>query len=209
MIVTSGEYKGFKVNNKHLNSIWLDKLLDLVDTALKYYNKPLGFHLRIRCKGDVSIGEITDRMMKFYNRKHKGRKKSNTFKPMYLIKKEFDASQDGSHYHLAFIIDGNKATPTSVRTMLAELYNHDLIYDYKPLEGKFGLYSGQIERSLKDVSQKLDYIDWLSYICKIETSVDGKACWFGGLNRRRLASAPKSCQHWTDFDDIVKWEAKY
>lgn len=184
------ELKGFKLNNpSSYPGVYLEptkRLIELVEQSVESFVRPIGFHIRFRLSPGRTISELTDWLAKAYSRPRpkKGRKKENTFRPLYLWTYENDPNhkdndpdgfrfQSGFHHHMALILDGHKATERSVHTLKTELLKAGLVLSLKvvAVEDDGETYDEPKAYSM-DLSQedgREAYVYWLSYICKVRT----------------------------------------
>jgi hypothetical protein len=176
--------KGYELNNsENYLGVYVEpflRLIEVVEHSTEVFSRPQGYHLRFRLADGVSIATLVDRLTKNYSRPGRGRKKENTFKPLFLWACESDPNYRffdddgvsrpgaGHHYHMAVLLDGRKASPTSLHALRTKLLKLGLVLDMAVIptmtpEGK-GYF-----KSLNSQLGREEYVFWLSYICKVRT----------------------------------------
>jgi hypothetical protein len=163
-------YMGYSINCSNTLPCYtgiLSHLFDRIKIAQIEFTRPLGFHVRFRLKDGTDPRILTDRLNKYYTLKRKGRKISNTFKPIWVKASELDPDQDGNHIHLAIILEGKKATKKSLDSFSAKLKKDGYLENYSvilPDDLKF-----QKGVNLNTEEGIAYYFEWLSYIAKVRS----------------------------------------
>lgn len=167
---------------------YLDKLILLVETACLTMYKPHAIHLRIKLQDGIQLKLVLDRLNKAVTNKSKS-------KPMYMVKRELDATQDGEHYHIAYIVDQyrvkspcdllDKALKRCVEnTLELKLVKH---YSIRKANHNAVWQEKEEVNSLPLLQYKEKALYWLAYLCKVRSTIDGqKCCWLAGTNNRRV-----------------------
>lgn len=171
-----------------------DRLIDLIEHARETFSRPQGYHLRFRLGDGVSISKFLDRLKKAYTRPGRSRKIENTFTPLYLWACENDTHHrdtdadgarygSGVHFHMAFILDGRKATGRSLHTLRDKFVADGTLLDMKIVPTMDSGDRKTYCQSLNNGAELHAYVYWLSYICKVRTKStfigSGKRKWGG------------------------------
>jgi len=200
--VVSNEYDSYILPKTDRNTntpmvfytAYLDKLILLVETACLTMYKPHALHLRLKLQDGIQLKLVLDRLNKAVTNKSKS-------KPMYLVKREIDATQDGEHYHIAYVIDQaqvkspcvllDKALTRCVENTL-EL---KLVKDYTIRKANLNAVWQEEKHevhSLELLKYKAKAVYWLSYLCKVRSTIEGqKCCWLAGTSNRRVIKRQK------------------
>ena len=145
--------------------------------------KPNILHLKVKLLDGIKLKLVTDRLTKSITAKSKS-------KPMFLVKREIDNSQLGEHYHLAIIIEQQYVySPcTLLDSVMQQCKTNELVQDYWICKANVGdLHSPNELNSLPINDYKDKAIYWLSYLCKVDTAMQGqKSLWLSGINNRKV-----------------------
>ena len=181
--VVYNHYRGYDLPNREYYCVWLDKLLKLLDTAQSVMYKPNVLHLKVKLLDGIQLKLVTDRLTKSVTAKSKT-------KPMFLVKREIDNSQLGEHYHLAIVIEKQYVySPCFLLDSIMQLCkDNDLVQDYWICKANVGDWITPDELNslpINDYKDKAVY--WLSYLCKVDTAMQGqKSLWLSGVNNRKV-----------------------
>lgn len=164
---------------------YLDKLILLVETACLTMYKPHAIHLRLKPQDGIQLKLVLDRLNKAVSNKAQS-------KPMYMVKRELDSTQDGEHYHIAYIVDQYrvKSPCKLLDKTLARCVENELVKHYTILKANLNAV-WQDEKHEVNSLELLKYKDkgvfWLSYLCKVRSTIDGQKCsWLAGTSNRRV-----------------------
>lgn len=164
---------------------YLDKLILLVETACLTMYKPHAIHLRLKLQDGIQLKLVLDRLNKAVTNKSKS-------KPMYMVKREIDATQDGEHYHIAYVIDQYrvKSPCDLLDKTLGRCVENELVLHYTILKANLNAV-WQDEKhevgSLPLLQYKNKGVFWLAYLCKVRSTIDGQKCsWLAGTSNRRV-----------------------
>ena len=168
---------------------YLDKLILLVETACLTMYKPHVMHLRLKLQDGIQLKLVLDRLNKAVTNKSKS-------KPMYMVKREIDSTQDGEHYHIAYVIDQAQVKSPCVlldKTLARCVENElelKLVKHYTILKANLNAVWQEDKHEVNSLPL-LQYKDkgvfWLSYLCKVRSTIDGQKClWLAGTNNRRV-----------------------
>ena len=171
---------------------YLDQLLKLIETAQQTMQTPHAMHLRIKLEEGIQLKQVIDRVVKHF--RYVGKTKNLRYadnKPMYLVKREVDSSQDGEHYHLAFVVDGWKTKNPyfKLNEIMTTLHKNGIVKHYSiPQAQVSDVYPfNEKLNSLPLLEYKAKAVYWLSYLCKVRSTIDGQKClWLVGTNNRRV-----------------------
>ena len=181
--VVYNHYKGYNLPNREHYCVWIDKLLKLLDTAESTMYKPNVLHLKIKLLDGVQLKLVTDRLTKSITAKSKS-------KPMFLVKREIDNSQLGEHYHLAVVIEQQYVySPcTLLDSVMQQCKLNELVKDYWISKANVGDWITPDElNSLPINDYKATAVYWLSYLCKVDTAMQGqKSLLLSGVNNRKV-----------------------
>lgn len=190
--VVSNEYGGYilpktdRNTNKPMEfyTTYLDRLILLVNTACLTMYKPHAIHLRIKLQDGIQLKPVLDRLSKAVTNKAKS-------KPMYMVKRETDSTQDGEHYHIAYIVEQSQAkSPCYLLDKALKLcVKNKLIKHFRILKANLNAVWQEKEEvnSLPLLQYKEKALYWLSYLCKVRSTIEGqKCCWLAGTNNRRV-----------------------
>lgn len=168
---------------------YLDKLILLVETACLTMYKPHAIHLRLKLQDGIQLKLVLDRLNKAVTNKSKS-------KPMYMVKREIDSTQDGEHYHIAYIVDQYRVKSPCVlldKTLSRCVENTlelKLVKDYTIRKANLNAVWQEEKHevpSLELLKYKEKALYWLSYLCKVRSTIEGqKCCWLAGTNNRRV-----------------------
>ena len=181
--VVYNHYRGYDLPNREYYCVWLDKLLKLLDISQSVMYKPNVLHLKVKLLDGVKLKLVTDRLTKSITAKSKS-------KPMFLVKKEIDNSQLGEHYHLAIVIERQhvKSPCFLLDSVMQQCKANELVKDYwvcKPNVGDW--ITPNVLNSLPVNEYKATAVYWLSYLCKVDTAMQGqKSLWLSGVNNRKV-----------------------
>jgi hypothetical protein len=163
---------------------YLDKLILLVETACLTMYKPHAIHLRLKLQDGIQLKLVLDRLNKAVTNKSKS-------KPMYMVKRELDATQDGEHYHIAYIVDQARVKSPCVLLdkTLARCVENELVEHYDIPKANLNAVWQEKEEvnSLPLLQYKEKALYWLAYLCKVRSTIEGQKClWLAGTNNRRV-----------------------
>jgi len=163
---------------------YLDKLILLVETACSTMYKPHALHLRLKLQDGIQLKLVIDRLNKAVGNKAQSR-------PMYMVKREIDSTQDGEHYHIAYIVDQYRAkSPYNLLDKtLGRCVENELVLHYRIRKANLNAVWQEEEEvnSLPLLQYKEKALYWLSYLCKVRSTIEGqKCCWLAGTNNRRV-----------------------
>lgn len=167
---------------------YLDKLILLVETACLTMYKPHAIHLRIKLQDGIQLKLVLDRLNKAVTNKSKS-------KPMYMVKRELDATQDGEHYHIAYIVDQYRVKSPcdlldkALKRCVENTLELKLVKHYSIRKANLNAVWQEKEEvnSLPLLQYKEKALYWLAYLCKVRSTIDGqKCCWLAGTNNRRV-----------------------
>lgn len=167
---------------------YLDKLILLVETACLTMYKPHAIHLRIKLQDGIQLKLVLDRLNKAVTNKSKS-------KPMYMVKRELDATQDGEHYHIAYIVDQHRVKSPcdlldkALKRCVENTLELKLVKHYSIRKANLNAVWQEKEEvnSLPLLQYKEKALYWLAYLCKVRSTIDGqKCCWLAGTNNRRV-----------------------
>ena len=167
---------------------YLDKLILLVETACLTMYKPHVMHLRLKLQDGIQLKLVLDRLNKAVTNKSKS-------KPMYMVKREIDSTQDGEHYHIAYIVDQYrvkspcKLLDKTLSRCVENTLELKLVKDYTIRKANLNAVWQEKEEvnSLPLLQYKEKALYWLAYLCKVRSTIDGqKCCWLAGTNNRRV-----------------------
>lgn len=164
---------------------YLDKLILLVETACLTMYKPHAIHLRLKLQDGIQLKLVLDRLNKAVGNKAQSR-------PMYMVKREIDSTDDGEHYHIAYIVDQYRAkSPYDLLDKtLGRCVENELVLHYTILKANLNAV-WQDEKhevgSLPLLQYKNKGVFWLAYLCKVRSTIDGQKCsWLAGTSNRRV-----------------------
>ena len=173
---------------------YLDKLILLVETACLTMYKPHVMHLRLKLQDGIQLKLVLDRLNKAVTNKSKS-------KPMYLVKREIDATQDGEHYHIAYIVDQAqvkspcKLLDKAIKRCVENTLELKLVKDYAIRKANLNAVWQEEKHevpSLELLNYKEKALYWLAYLCKVRSTIEGqKCCWLAGTNNRRVIKRQK------------------
>ena len=164
---------------------YLDKLILLVETACLTMYKPHAIHLRLKLQDGIQLKLVLDRLNKAVTNKSKS-------KPMYMVKREIDSTDDGEHYHIAYIVDQYRAkSPYNLLDKtLGRCVENELVLHYRIRKANLNAVWQEEKHevhSLELLKYKEKALYWLSYLCKVRSTIEGqKCCWLAGTNNRRV-----------------------
>lgn len=167
---------------------YLDKLILLVEKACLTMYKPHAIHLRIKLQDGIQLKLVLDRLNKAVTNKSKS-------KPMYMVKRELDATQDGEHYHIAYIVDQYRVKSPcdlldkALKRCVENTLELKLVKHYSIRKANLNAVWQEKEEvnSLPLLQYKEKALYWLAYLCKVRSTIDGqKCCWLAGTNNRRV-----------------------
>jgi hypothetical protein len=167
---------------------YLDKLILLVETACLTMYKPHVMHLRLKLQDGIQLKLVLDRLNKAVTNKSKS-------KPMYMVKREIDATQDGEHYHIAYVIDQYRVKSPydlldkALKRCVENTLELKLVKDYSIRKANLNAVWQEKEEvnSLPLLQYKEKALYWLAYLCKVRSTIEGqKCCWLAGTNNRRV-----------------------
>lgn len=191
--VVSNEYGGYilpktdRNTNKPMEfyTSYLDKLILLVETACLTMYKPHALHLRLKLQEGIQLKLVIDRLNKAVGNKAQSR-------PMYMVKREIDSTDDGEHYHIAYIVDQYRAkSPYNLLDKtLGRCVENELVLHYRIRKANLNAV-WQDEKhevpSLELLKYKEKALYWLSYLCKVRSTIEGQKClWLAGTSNRRV-----------------------
>lgn len=145
----------------------LSKLLEVIHVSKDKYTRPLGFHVRYRLNDSTDGRVVTDKLNKYYSNTKSRRKKPNTFKPYWIKVSELDPDQDGSHQHMALVIDGKKAKKLSLQYFFSDLMDKGYLDNYLIIPADEQAYISGV--NLDDEKGVAYFFHWLSYISKVNS----------------------------------------
>lgn len=194
--VVSNEYDSYILPKTDRNTntpmvfytAYLDKLILLVETACLTMYKPHAIHLRIKLQDGIQLKLVLDRLNKAVTNKSKS-------KPMYMVKRELDATQDGEHYHIAYIVDQYRVKSPcdlldkALKRCVENTLELKLVKHYSIRKANLNAVWQEKEEvnSLPLLQYKEKALYWLAYLCKVRSTIDGqKCCWLAGTNNRRV-----------------------
>lgn len=191
--VISNEYESYILPKMDRNTntpmvfytSYLDKLILLVETACLTMYKPHAIHLRLKLQDGIQLKLVLDRLNKAVTNKSKS-------KPMYLVKRELDATQDSEHYHIAYIVDQYRVNSPCVLLdkTLARCVENELVKHYTILKANLNPVWQEDKHevdSLPLLKYKQKGVYWLAYLCKVRSTIEGqKCCWLAGTSNRRV-----------------------
>ena len=181
--VVYNHYREYDLPDREYYCVWLDKLLKLLDTAQSAMYKPHVLHLKVKLLDGIQLKLVTDRLTKSITTKSKT-------KPMFLVKREIDSNQLGEHYHLAIVIEQQyiKSPCFLLDSVMQQCKLNELVKDYwicKPNVGDW--ITPNVLNSLPVNEYKATAVYWLSYLCKVDTAMQGqKSLWLSGVNNRKV-----------------------
>lgn len=167
---------------------YLDKLILLVETACLTMYKPHAMHLRLKLQDGIQLKLVLDRLNKAVTNKSKS-------KPMYMVKREIDATQDGEHYHIAYIVDQYRVKSPcdwldkALKRCVENTLELKLVKHYSIRKANLNAVWQEKEEvnSLPLLQYKEKALYWLAYLCKVRSTIEGqKCCWLAGTNNRRV-----------------------
>ncbi len=168
---------------------YLDKLILLVETACLTMYKPHAIHLRLKLQDGIQLKLVLDRLNKAVTNKSKS-------KPMYMVKRELDSTQDGEHYHIAYIVDQYRVKSPcdlldkALKRCVENTLELKLVKHYTILKANLNaVWQEETHEvnSLELLKYKEKGMFWLAYLCKVRSTIDGqKCCWLAGTNNRRV-----------------------
>ena len=168
---------------------YLDKLILLVETACLTMYKPHVMHLRLKLQDGIQLKLVLDRLNKAVTNKSKS-------KPMYMVKRELDATQDGEHYHIAYIVDQYRVKSPcdlldkALKRCVENTLELKLVKHYTILKANLNaVWQEETHEvnSLELLKYKEKALYWLAYLCKVRSTIEGqKCCWLAGTNNRRV-----------------------
>jgi hypothetical protein len=190
--VVSNEYDSYilpktdRNTNKPMEfyTTYLDRLILLVETACLTMYKPHVMHLRLKLQEGIQLKLVIDRLNKAVTNKSKS-------KPMYMVKRELDSTQDGEHYHIAYIVDQYRAkSPYNLLDKtLVRCVENELVLHYSIRKANLSAVWQEDKHevpSLELLKYKEKALYWLAYLCKVRSTIDAqKCCWLAGTNNRR------------------------
>ena len=150
--------------------------------------KPHAIHLRIKLQDGIQLKLVLDRLNKAVTNKSKS-------KPMYMVKRELDATQDGEHYHIAYIVDQYRVKSPcdlldkALKRCVENTLELKLVKHYSIRKANLNAVWQEKEEvnSLPLLQYKEKALYWLAYLCKVRSTIDGqKCCWLAGTNNRRV-----------------------
>lgn len=195
--VVSNEYGGYilpktdRNTNKPMEfyTTYLDRLILLVETACLTMYKPHVMHLRLKLQEGIQLKLVLDRLNKAVTNKSKS-------KPMYMVKRELDSTQDGEHYHIAYIVDQYRVKSPCVlldkalKRCVENTLELKLVKDYAIRKANLNAVWQEDKHevpSLELLKYKEKALYWLAYLCKVRSTIDAqKCCWLAGTNNRRV-----------------------
>lgn len=163
-------YKGYPIKcetNYPCYAAILSKLFEVIQVSKNKYTRPIGFHVRYRLNDSTDGRIVTDKINKYFKNTKAGRKKPNTFKPYWIKVSELDPDQDGSHQHMAIVIDGKKATKLSLHCFFSDLMKRGYLDNYLVIPAKEKTYASGV--NLEDEKGVSYFFHWLSYIAKVNS----------------------------------------
>ena len=169
---------------------YLDKLILLVETACLTMYKPHAIHLRLKLQDGIQLKLVLDRLNKAVTNKSKS-------KPMYMVKREIDSTDDGEHYHIAYIVDQYrvKSPCDLLDKTLGRCVENELVLHYRIRKANLNAVWQEEKHevpSLELLKYKEKALYWLSYLCKVRSTIEGqKCCWLAGTNNRRVIKRQK------------------
>ena len=195
--VVSNEYDSYILPKTDRNTntpmvfytAYLDKLILLVETACLTMYKPHAIHLRLKLQDGIQLKLVLDRLNKAVTNKSKS-------KPMYMVKRELDATQDGEHYHIAYIVDQYRVKSPcdlldkALKRCVENTLELKLVKHYTILKANLNaVWQEETHEvnSLELLKYKQKGVYWLAYLCKVRSTIDGQKClWLAGTNNRRV-----------------------
>lgn len=192
----NNNYRGYELPRKDRKTglpavfytSYLDKLILLVETACLTMYKPHVMHLRLKLQDGIQLKLVLDRLNKAVTNKSKS-------KPMYMVKREIDSTQDGEHYHIAYIVDQYRVKSPydlldkALKRCVENTLELKLVKDYSIRKANLNAVWQEKEEvnSLPLLQYKEKALYWLAYLCKVRSTIDGqKCCWLAGTNNRRV-----------------------
>lgn len=169
---------------------YLDKLILLVETACSTMYKPHALHLRLKLQDGIQLKLVIDRLNKAVGNKAQSR-------PMYMVKREIDSTDDGEHYHIAYIVDQYRAkSPYNLLDKtLGRCVENELVLHYSIRKANLNAVWQEEKHevhSLELLKYKEKALYWLSYLCKVRSTIDGQKClWLAGTSNRRVIKRQK------------------
>ena len=181
--VVYNHYRDYDLPNRAYYCVWLDKLLKLLDTAQSVMYKPNVLHLKIKLLDGIQLKLVTDRLTKSITAKSKT-------KPMFLTKREIDNSQLGEHYHLSVVIEQQYVYSPCILldSVMQQCKANELVKDYWICKANVGDWIAPNELNSLPINEyKATAVYWLSYLCKVDTAMQGqKSLWLSGVNNRKV-----------------------
>lgn len=173
---------------------YLDKLILLVETACLTMYKPHALHLRLKLQDGIQLKLVIDRLNKAVGNKAQSR-------PMYMVKREIDSTQDGEHYHIAYVIDQYRVKSPydlldkALKRCVEDTLELKLVKHYSIRKANLNAVWQEEKHevpSLELLKYKEKALYWLSYLCKVRSTIEGqKCCWLAGTNNRRVIKRQK------------------
>lgn len=173
---------------------YLDKLILLVETACLTMYKPHAIHLRLKLQDGIQLKLVLDRLNKAVTNKSKS-------KPMYMVKREIDSTQDGEHYHIAYIVDQYRVKSPcdlldkALKRCIENTLELKLVKHYTILKANLNAVWQEDKHevnSLPLLKYKQKGVYWLAYLCKVRSTIEGqKCCWLAGTSNRRVIKRQK------------------
>ena len=196
--VVSNEYDSYILPKTDRNTntpmvfytAYLDKLILLVETACLTMYKPHALHLRLKLQDGIQLKLVIDRLNKAVGNKAQSR-------PMYMVKREIDSTDDGEHYHIAYIVDQYRAkSPYNLLDKtLGRCVENELVLHYRIRKANLNAVWQEEKHevpSLELLKYKEKALYWLSYICKVRSTIEGrKCCWLAVTSNRRVIKRQK------------------
>ena len=107
------------------------------------------------------------------------------------MKREIDSSQDGEHYHIAFVSDQWKTRNPyyTLDEIMARMQTEGIVKHFMIPEANLAEtypFDGKKLKSLPLLKYKEKAVYWLSYLCKVRSTINKqKCCWLGGIKGRK------------------------
>ena len=159
---------------------YLDKLILLVETACSTMYKPHALHLRLKLQDGIQLKLVIDRLNKAVTNKSKS-------KPMYMVKREIDSTDDDQYRA--------KSPYNLLDKTLGRCVENELVLHYRIRKANLNAVWQEEKHevhSLELLKYKEKALYWLSYLCKVRSTIEGqKCCWLAGTSNRRVIKRQK------------------
>ncbi|MFF7707370.1 hypothetical protein [Pseudomonas sp. NPDC007930] len=141
----------------------LEPLYVMTYTTSKDFNRPIGLHLRVRFTEKMNLSKFSACINRRYDK--------HGYTPARVSVKEID-DDEGTHYHIAMIIDGKYNTPLNLQQLCSKMKSNGFLANYKVINHKDHPYGLVISsEATRDI-----FFDWVSYLAKKISKTEGKQC---------------------------------